>query len=532
VRGRNRTGNRGGTRPIQVQPEVDAQKIALPCPYNGWNAVGNPADMKPLDAYVLDNCFPGVQSLTLRPGSTSWRTGAPGNIRSLLSYQAQFGGKLFAATNTGIYDATNAGAFGSSLLSCSNGRWRAQNFATPGGQFLIGANGTDPMFIYDGTSFYSVTGVSTPYAITGVNTSNISQLLSHKVRLWMIQEGTMNLWYLPVESIAGAASVFPVGHLFKKGGSLVAMGTWSLDSGAGPDDFFIIVTTMGELAVYQGTDPSSSSTWALVGVFDCPPPLGNKCFCDYGGDLLYLSQNGILPLSKLMQSVVIDHSLNVSFQIDGAFLAAAQTYGSNPDWDMVVHKSASALIVNIPVATDSVSYQFVMNTITKAWCRFTGWNASCLAEYQGNFFFASGHVVYQGWSGVSDSGSAIQGTIAQAYNNFGSNSGLQITSIMPYIQASGQLAISYAVDTDFVTSAANNLQTYQIQSAAWDISLWDQAEWSSTGDINSTDFVVPQWMTVPSKPGFMHSLRMQITSSTGNIAWTATQLLVKPAGFL
>ena len=532
MRGRNRTGARGGARSMQVQPEVDAQKIAIACPYNGWNAVGNPANMKPLDAYVMDNCFPGVQSLVLRPGSITWNTGSPSNIRSLLSYQAQYGGKLFAATNSGIYDVTNTGAFGSSLLSCTNGRWRAQNFATPGGQFLIGANGTDPMLIYDGTSFYSVTGTSSPYAITGVTTSTISQLLAHKVRLWMVQEGTMNLWYLPVESIAGAAVVFPVGSLFKKGGSLVAMGTWSIDSGAGPDDFFIVATTMGELAVYQGTDPSSTSTWALVGVYDCPPPLGNQCFCDYGGDLLYLSQNGIIPLSKLVQSVIIDHSLNISFQIDGAFLDAAQTYGANPDWNMTVHKSASALVVNIPVATDSVSYQFVMNTITKAWCRFTGWNASCFAEFRGSLYFASGTKVYQAWEGFSDSGTAISGTICQAYNNFGSSSGIQITSIMPYMQATGQLSISYAIDTDFVVSGSQNNQTYQIQGAIWDVSLWDEAEWANTGDVNASDFLIPQWMTVPSRPGFMHSLRTQFTSSTGSVAWTATQLMIRPTGLL
>ena len=242
------------------------------------------------------------------------------------------------------------------------------NFATPGGQFFIAVNGTDPLALYDGTSFYSVTGSSSPYAITGVTTSSLSQVLAHKVRVWFIQQGTMNLWYLPVDSIAGAASVFPVGGLFKKGGSLAAMGTWSLDAGAGPDDFFVVCTTMGELAVYQGTDPSSITTWALVGVYDCPPPLGNKPFCDFGGDLLYLSQNGIIPLGKLVQSVSIDHSLNISFQIDGAFLQASQEYGPNPDWDILVHKPASALIVNVPVATDNTSYQFAMNTITKAWC--------------------------------------------------------------------------------------------------------------------------------------------------------------------
>jgi hypothetical protein len=43
----------------------------------------------------------------------------------------------------------------------------------------------------------------------------------------------MDLWYLPIDSIAGAAHKFPVGALFKKGGHLVAIGAWTLDSGNG-----------------------------------------------------------------------------------------------------------------------------------------------------------------------------------------------------------------------------------------------------------------------------------------------------------
>ncbi|NCV55893.1 MAG: hypothetical protein EBW54_06760, partial [Betaproteobacteria bacterium] len=66
----------------------------------------------------------------------------------------------------------------------------------------------------------------------------------------------MTCWYLGVSNVAGTAVEFPMGALFKHGGAILKIDTWTLDAGYGLDDYLCIFTTKGEVAVYRGTDPS------------------------------------------------------------------------------------------------------------------------------------------------------------------------------------------------------------------------------------------------------------------------------------
>jgi hypothetical protein len=119
---------------------------------------------------------------------------------------------------------------------------------------------------------------------------------------------------------------------------------------------------------------------------------------------LYLSALGLLPLSKLLQSTLIDQSPLSVLTSTVRFLMLPNSYGSTIGWQMLTHGASNMLLVNVPVTQDVFSYQFVMNTITKAWCRFTGWNASCWAEFNGDIYFASGLKVIKANIGANDSG--------------------------------------------------------------------------------------------------------------------------------
>lgn len=512
---------RGGPAHMPMD-EATARPYSHPCPYGGWNARGNLANMRPEEAIQLDNIFPGVLTTTIRKGCIDWKTAAPETIHSLLPYNGLTSNKLFAATNVGIYDATASGAFGAAAVACTNGFWESVMMATAGGNFLFAVNGTDLAKSYDGAAW------AVP-VITVATSSTWSYLTVHKKRIWAVQKNTMDLWYLPVDSIAGAATKFSVGSLFKKGGRVVAIGTWTLDSGAGVDDLFVIVTSNGEIAVYQGTDPASSTTWALVGVYDVPKPLGTKPLLNYGGDLLYLSRVGLLPLSQLRQSTIIDSAKLISFNIDGAFLDAAEDYNANLGWQMITHKAANLLITNVPVSQDTISYQFVMNTITKKWCRFTGWNASCWTELNGELYFALGDKVSKAWTGVTDAGLAITGSCVQAYASWSFRGQKQIPLIRPNFGISGAVQIEMAFDADFNGFSGQTIFGYTPTSsgAIWDIDLWDTAIWDGT-----TSFFPSSWTTVPGNLGFLHSLRLKVTTSTGGFSWISTDAACRPAGIL
>lgn len=514
-----------------ITPARDAHPAAtlqVPAPYDGWNARGNLTNMKPTEAIVMDNIFPGVQEVSLRAGMAAWKTGFAANVHSLLVYNGTTTTKMWAVTDAGFYDATAAGAVGAAVAACTNGYWETVNFATPGGSYALYANGVDNIKLYDGTVWETVTGVSA-HAITGIATTSLMSPALHKSRVWFIEKNSMNLWYLPTGAIAGVATSFPIGSLFRRGGKVLAISNWTLDGGTGQDDYFVIITTRGEAAVYQGTDPASASTWSLIGIYDVGLPVGKKPLTSFGGDLLYLSQTGLFPMTKLLQSAILTRTSAFSYKIDGAFLDATTTYLNNTGWEMIVYRSGNFLLVNIPISNDAVSYQYVMNTITGAWCRFTNWNATCWALMGTELYFGGGTSVSHANVGTSDNGVAITGTCAQAYVALGSGSQKQISMIRPNFSIAGRASLSMALDSDFKTFSGQTQVSYTdgMASSLWDSAIWDTSLWPS-GLIP----VEPKWETIPGEPGFMHSFRMQLTTSEASFTWTSLNYAFQSIGIL
>ena len=109
-------------------------------------------------------------------------------------------------------------------------------------------------------------GLTDGYAISGggtLLTKDIVNLNNFKRSIYFLKKNSMSFFYLPIDSITGTVSEFPLGALFSKGGYLMAMGTWTIDGGFGTDDYCVFISSEGQAVVYKGTDPSSSTTWAL-----------------------------------------------------------------------------------------------------------------------------------------------------------------------------------------------------------------------------------------------------------------------------
>ena len=512
---------------LPASNEAHGVTYSLPAPYGGWNANGNLSNMPPLDAVVMDNVYPGVVVVSVRKGSTDHVTGFATTPKTFMVYEGPSVRKMFASTETGVYDVSTVGALGSAAFSCTSSAWTSSNFSNAAGNFLVAVNGMDKLRVFNGTTWQAIDGSSTP-AITGIATTALRQVTLFKRRLWFIEQGTMNLWYLPTDSFAGAATIFPVGELFTRGGKVLAMGDWTVDSGQGSDDYFTILSSRGELAVYKGTDPSSSTTWSLVGVYYVGTPVGTQPLVKFGGDLLVLTITGVFPLSSFVQSTIIDRSKSVSDKVRGAFLDYMTAFGTVAGWQVLDFPEGNSLFVNVPISTTQ-SVQFVMNKTTKAWCRFLNWNATSFCVFGGNLYFAGGTKITQAWTGASDSGVAITGTVQQAYTPLGRNGQKQVTGVRPHISVQGSGAVNYGIDADFVSSPTGSTLSYLAanNSAIWDLTNWDQCIWTE-GVLP----IRPSWLTVPCDLGYLHSFRLQITSSTSSVVWTATNFLYNPAGVL
>lgn len=499
---------------------------SVPAPVKGWNARDPIAQMDPLYAPILDNIFPRSADVALRKGCASHVTGIADPVQSLMPYSST---ALFAATDAGIYNVTAAGVVGASVATITNGAVISENFATGGTAYLYCVNGTDKPQLYNGAAWVAVDGVSVP-AITGVTTTSLNYVALFKSRLWFVEKSTTKLWYLAAGAIGGAATAFDVGSYMRRGGSVVACAGWSLDGGTGIDDYFVIVTSEGELLVYQGTDPTSAATFALRGVYYVGAPLGSKCLTKFGGDLLYLNKTGAMPLSKLLQAEVIDRKLAVTSNIDNAFVAAASAYSSYYGWEATFFDGGPFLLVNIPYSTDgSYSVQYVMNTITGGWCRFTGWVAFCFAVFDGELYFGSDSAVCKAWTGTSDKGANITGIAQQAYNYLmgGSQAQKQITMLRPIMTVTDAISLGLGLDVDFETGGYLSITATASSGAGiWDTDDWDTAVWGADTVIQKN------WRTVAAKPGLCFAFRMQIVTASVEVTWQSTDFLYRIGGVL
>lgn len=496
----------------------------------GWNARDPWAAVPEGQAIVLDNWFPRQSYVESRLGTAAHKTGHPAPVRTLMGYTSALSQKLFAATDSGIFDATSAGTAGSSLLAITNGYCQHTSFQTSANWFHVSVNGSDLLQLYDGTTWKFIDGSSTP-AITGATTSQFVGVNVFKRRLFFVPLNKLSFYYLPIDSVGGAAQEFPLGGIFSKGGYLMAMGTWTLDGGNGVDDFAVFVTSEGQCAVFAGTDPGSPGTaWNLVGVYDLAKPIGRKCFCKFGGDLLLMLEDGIYPLSKAFQSSSIDRTVSISDEIVNAWTAAVAANRNSLGWTIIQYKTAPFLLINIPIGSAGASsVQYVMNTQTKRWTRFTGIGGVDFEVLGTTLYYAKGVNVNKAWTGFSDIGNAnIICYSKSGYDAFGyPGNNKQWVLMRPNLQVVTSVAVQVGLAVDFREEMlSGTIPPVPPSGGIWDTSIWDGAVWGSDFSISSS------WATVSALVGHYASTLLQVSSNREQARWLTTDHIFEVGGYV
>jgi hypothetical protein len=499
---------------------------SLPPPIGGWNARDSIADMPATDARFLENWFPSTSDIVLRNGFSEWATGLPDLVETLAHYAGGGTDKLFAWSDDSVFDVTSGGAVGAAVVTAlTNARWEFENVATAGGNFLLAVNGTDKLLNYDGTTWTKVDGVSA-HAITGVTTTTLSNIALWKTRVFFLVNNSLNFYYLGTGAISGAATAFSLQGIANLGGYLVDIGTWTIDAGQGVNDFLVFVTNKGQVIIYQGTDPASATTFSLLGVYNCGAPIGRRCLFKYIGDMLLISEDGVVPLSALVQSTRVNPKVTLTDKIQQATSSAVSLYGANFGWQLLYFANMNQLYLNVPVATGQ-QQQYVMNTITKSWCNFTGWAASCWELFQDEPYFGADGVVCKAWDTLADNGDNINGDAGQAFNYFGARGQQKRwTLTRPFIQANGTPAVLAGIDVDFEEQMLTPISTGgAIPISAWDTAIWDVDIWG--GGLN----IYKYWQGVNGM-GFCGSLRMQAASRGIETRWLGTDVVMEKGGVL
>lgn len=505
---------------------VVSNVTSFPAPVNGWNTRDSLASMSIMDAVSLDNFVPKNNYCETRGGWTAYATGTTGNIKTLAPYNAINGvNKLFAYTASGIYDVTSVGAVGASKLARTNGKHQYEMFGDGTSNWLIACNGVDKPAYFDGTTWTAVDGATTP-ALTGVTSSNLIQPCVYKGRLFFVEVNTLSVWYLAAGAAGGALTEFDLSAQFKRGGYLMRMAVWTRDAGDGQDDVACFISSEGEIAVYQGDNPSVSTSWAKIGSYFIGRPLGRRCTVQLGGDLAIITEGGLFPLSRAIVSANVDYREALSYKIEPTFTASARAYSGVFGWETIVYPQQSVLIVNSPQAEDGVHYQYVMNTITQAWCRFTGWSLETFALLDGVLYGANGTGTRKLWDGPKDGSDNIVFYGKTAFSYYRSPGNLKkFKMYKPNLISTGSISFLTDIDVDFRDTDIVGTSTFSSSAGAqWDVAQWDIDVWGGSPSI------VRQWTSPVEWDGYCAAMKLKIETNSVTVQWVANDVAYEMGG--
>lgn len=449
-------------------------------PTGGWNARDPLATMPETDAITLKNVFPDTDSCRVKGGVLAYATitgGAPVKTLQNLPTLAN-GEKFFAASNNKLWDITIGGApaaIDATYLAVPHtivdSTWQTVIFK----HNIFAVNGSDAPWRWSGTGDATPQGAGDASAWTGPTVTNLINVSSYKSRIYFCEKGTAKVWYGAVSSIQGALSSFDFADVLYKGGRVIFAGSSTKQTTGIDQELFVVVSSEGEVVLYQGLSPADPS-WSIVARYFTPKPIGYHCGFYIGSDLHILTQQGIIPLSTLMSNQDVNNEyLMVSGKVAKAFNEASGSYGTNRGWQGVWYPAGHYALINIPLQDAGNAKQYVMNTITKAWCEFSNWHATCFCVFNDVLYYGdkTGGNVYQAdvlFQKDPDGTTSIE--VKQAFNYCGApDKNKKFNLFQPMFSAQKltttlDTTISAGLDVDFQSSATLSDLAYHVESSA------------------------------------------------------------------
>lgn len=512
-----------------VKPgSVKSRSTTLPAPIGGLNARDSGANMPAQDAVLLDNWFPRSTDVVSRGGCIEWNT-FTGLCQSILIYTGPTATKIFPCVKNGstysIFEGTSSGALSSPVVGGSgptvqaltSTRYDYAVFTTTGGTFLTAVNGADTPLEYNGSA-WSASGT------TGGTPANYFTVGVYAKRLFYGVKDTFDVYYLAADTKSGVATRLHLGALFKKGGSLNSIITVT-DQAGELTDYIGFLSTQGEIAVFTGTDPATAADWRLAAFFEIGYPVikGNRCWAKRGSDAVVICADGVYPLRKAIAAQNRSEGLSVSDKIRNLINADITVHGDRYGWQVMPFPKGTKMIVNVPTSEDRAAHQYVMNTETGAWCRFTGWNAFVFEVARDTLYFGTNGAVFKADTGYDDDDDPIFCDARQAYNYLGVRGRTKHVKLMqPVLTANADFAVGVSADTDYVDRQVSTLREQMAGAGDPWGGVWD-VSWIGGAVVQS------RWYSVP-RIGDAIAPRVKARVEDGSLSWAATRVLYEMGG--
>jgi hypothetical protein len=322
--------------------------------------------------------------------------------------------------------------------------------------------------------------VTRPAGEAWVSVSSLNIVVSHMNRLFFADTGNLAIYYLPIQAKSGELKLFPLNAIFRRGGSIRAMATWSIDGGNGPDDVLVIFSSNGECVIYSGTDPATN--FKTVGRFDFDAPMSKHSITRYGGELYVLISTGLVPMSTMLKAES-DQLGQSEKGVTTLFSKAANAFRSDLGWATFLNPSSGRLYCNIPQGAKNRYMQMVRHMPKAIWATWDGIPARCWGWLDPYIYFAddSGNVYEMHPTYLNDDGKAIKVDVQMAWSSFKTPAKKSFKAIQTYISTDGapQPVIDIKTEYDF-TDGVNQPDINEIpEGSYWDVSDWNTAEWAT-----------------------------------------------------
>lgn len=379
------------------------------------------------------------------------------------------------------------GAVGVGLIN-ANGYHRIYKVGSPANTFTL--QGVDT----SAAAAAQTTGVTATDMATGMVKEDVTVpewlphivpnqfdiVISHMNRLWFADKTNLSIYYLPIQQKGGEVAEFPLNAIFKRGGYVKAMFTWTVDGGVGIDDQLVIFTSNGECAIYSGFDPDSN--FELAGVYRFDSPMSKNCVVNYGGELHVLVATGLVPMSTLMRAE--DQKLGKYDQdVYALFTDQSRNYRSFSGWSVFIDPNTGRAICNLPNGGANRYVQGVRSMQSPAWTHWSNIYSRCWGWVNDMVYYGddSGTVYEFDKKYLSDQSAtgarrSIKIDIQMAWNSYGSSAIKQFKMILPYIITDGvpKPYVDFRVDYDYSTPLNQPDVTTAADGATWNVTGWDE----------------------------------------------------------
>ena len=515
--------NKRGT-PMRAKGRPAAKVSHFSAPLKGLSRSAELNTADPLLASILTNWIVEDDRITVRPGyiKLGQIAGDPApKISTIIPYYGM-PGKIGFAAGGGIYDLA-----GASIKSGYGGDdWSWTSFSNLSSvDYTVMVNGIDGVVSWDGTTFVTE-AVTAPPAETWILPAKFDKILSHMNRLWFADSENLAVYYLPVQTKSGALFVVPLNAIFKRGGHIRGIYTWSIDGGVGLDDAIAIFTSNGEVAIYSGVDPATD--FKLVGVFRFDAPMSKDSIINFGGDLYVMISTGLVPMTTLIRAET-EQLGKADLNVMKEFEDVSKTHRDEYGWQAMLNPHSNHAICNMPLGNGKYQ-QMIRRMPGQVWTKWADVPARCWGWFDNRVYFGSedGGIYLGGPEYLNDNGAAIHADVRFAWSSFNSVSKKNFKMIRLYTITDGLPRPFMDLEVDYNNVAPTNqpeITAGPSGGADWDTAIWDVDYWAQNTQPKQN------WQGVTGL-GRVGAARIRLSVSGATFSLTGVDVLYELGGLM